>query len=475
MSETPNSRRLVLTALIALTLHLLIGAASEATVVADFTWSPEEPMAGQEIQFTDTSTGGPRNWQWDFDSDGSVDSAEQNPTHSFAAPGTYPVTMLAAIPFLGADEITLDVVVTGGGPGSLSFTMSSYEVDEDAGIAEIAVQRLGGSAGEVSVRCDTSDGSATAPDDYAATMQTLTWSNGDSTIEICSVPIVDDGDVEDNETVLLTLTNFTGGAGQGSPAVADLTILDSGPPGTLQCSPGIDSKADVPADLLMLPGFEVDTTDPNGRTTFVSVYNQTNEPRVARMQYFDSASNLLLSEDVSLNPHDTQPTNIRDVEGLTVDADGRARGWVQILACSDDGGDLDSSFTGDYFFLDSDGNFATGDQLLRREDVCDTLQARLLNFGSGVTLRLFASDPQGELEPTASFSVYDEAGTLLDDGMLFIDQAIEALDATELTEVQFGVLVIDFLTGGGAMSVEYSAFGRFSVSMNANCVQPTSE
>ena len=43
--------------------------------------------------------------------------------------------------------------------------------------------------------------------------------------------------------------------------------------------------------------------DPAGRTTFLSVHNRTDEPRVARIQYFDAASNLQTEEDVELGPY----------------------------------------------------------------------------------------------------------------------------------------------------------------------------
>ncbi len=49
------------------------------------------PVAGDVIQFTDTSTGNHTEWYWDF-GDGNT-STEQHPTHAFATPGTYEVKM----------------------------------------------------------------------------------------------------------------------------------------------------------------------------------------------------------------------------------------------------------------------------------------------------------------------------------------------------------------------------------------------
>lgn len=57
--------------------------------VADFTWTPTNPTAGQAVQFTDESTGGATSWHWNF-GDGGV-SAAQNPSWSYSAAGTYAV------------------------------------------------------------------------------------------------------------------------------------------------------------------------------------------------------------------------------------------------------------------------------------------------------------------------------------------------------------------------------------------------
>ena len=63
--------------------------------VAQFTWSPESPAVGEEVEFTDTSTTPEgttiTGWDWDFGDD--EDSDEQNPTHTYSAGGTYTVSL----------------------------------------------------------------------------------------------------------------------------------------------------------------------------------------------------------------------------------------------------------------------------------------------------------------------------------------------------------------------------------------------
>jgi PKD repeat protein len=83
--------------------------------VASFAFSPAAPPAGLPVSFQDSSTGSPSGWNWDFGdsgSGGSNASSQQNPTHTFSAPGTYTVT-LAAGNLAGTGTTTRQVVVVG--------------------------------------------------------------------------------------------------------------------------------------------------------------------------------------------------------------------------------------------------------------------------------------------------------------------------------------------------------------------------
>ncbi len=63
------------------------------TTEASFEYTSENNYVGSEINFTDTSTGEGLMYEWDFDGDGTVDDTEQNPTHTYDAPGIYNVTL----------------------------------------------------------------------------------------------------------------------------------------------------------------------------------------------------------------------------------------------------------------------------------------------------------------------------------------------------------------------------------------------
>ena len=59
--------------------------------VADFSASPTSGKIPMKVQFTDTSTGTPKKWKWDF-GDGAT-STKQNPTHKYSKAGVYTVKL----------------------------------------------------------------------------------------------------------------------------------------------------------------------------------------------------------------------------------------------------------------------------------------------------------------------------------------------------------------------------------------------
>jgi PKD repeat protein len=68
---------------------------SDTSPTADFTGSPTSGPAPLTVNFTDNSTGydRPLTYVWDFDNDGTTDSTEQNPLHTYLDIGTYSVKL----------------------------------------------------------------------------------------------------------------------------------------------------------------------------------------------------------------------------------------------------------------------------------------------------------------------------------------------------------------------------------------------
>ena len=126
---------------------------------------------------------------------------------------------------LGTPSTAVLTITDNDVPGPITLSAPTYTVSETAGLALIKVNRTGGASG-VTVSFTTADGSATAPADYTAVSQTLSFGPGE-TSKIVAIPIVDDGLREGNETVRLILSNPTGGAALGTFAQAVLTITDN--------------------------------------------------------------------------------------------------------------------------------------------------------------------------------------------------------------------------------------------------------
>ena len=75
--------------------------------VANFT--PPSGCTGSNVTFTDSSTGSPTSWTWEFD-DGTPNSTAQNVTHTYDAAGTYHVK-LTVTNDCGTDSVSGDVVI----------------------------------------------------------------------------------------------------------------------------------------------------------------------------------------------------------------------------------------------------------------------------------------------------------------------------------------------------------------------------
>ena len=76
--------------------------------ISNFTWEPNEPKAGQEVKFTNVSTGA-KSYSWNF-GDMSI-GREVNPIHIYESKGNY-IIDLTAHNGLKSDEKTVTIIVT---------------------------------------------------------------------------------------------------------------------------------------------------------------------------------------------------------------------------------------------------------------------------------------------------------------------------------------------------------------------------
>ncbi len=85
-----------------------------------------EPLVGQVplvVQFSDSSTGDPTSWLWDFGDGNSVTT--QHPTHQYSSPGTYTVTLTASNACTSATEVKTGYITVNAQPtGNLALGKS---------------------------------------------------------------------------------------------------------------------------------------------------------------------------------------------------------------------------------------------------------------------------------------------------------------------------------------------------------------
>ncbi len=124
-------------------------------VIASFTANQMIGMVPLTVRFTDTSTGNPTSWSWDFDNDGTIDSTERDPVHTYNAIGTYTVTLTASHAHSSNRTTKIHYIEVLSTPAEAQFT-----ANQTAGPAPLTV-----------LFTDTSTGSPTA----------WNWNFGDGT------------------------------------------------------------------------------------------------------------------------------------------------------------------------------------------------------------------------------------------------------------------------------------------------------
>jgi hypothetical protein len=149
-------------------------------------------------------------------------------------------------------------ITTAGGNETLSFlglSASVYEVDESSTSIAIEVNRGGSSSEVVSVDYTVSGLSASAESDFASAAGTLTWQATDTSSKTILVQILQDDEVESNETVSVELLNPSINSIFGVYSSAILTIYDAVPVACVELV-----ETDITEDTtLALPCYEVNS------------------------------------------------------------------------------------------------------------------------------------------------------------------------------------------------------------------------
>jgi hypothetical protein len=120
--------------------------------------------------------------------------------------------------------------------GSVELSDNTYSAAQTVGAATITVNRIGGSAGAVSVAYSTANGTAVSGTDYTAANGILEWADGDASSKTVDVAISTAKAFAGNKTFSVALSDPRSGVALGSPNSAVVTIGGSGSAaaGTLQ-------------------------------------------------------------------------------------------------------------------------------------------------------------------------------------------------------------------------------------------------
>jgi PKD repeat protein len=194
-----------------------IGGVTGSPPTAQFTHT--QTAGTLSVAFTDTSTGSPTSWSWDF-GDGAT-STVRHPTHTYGAAGTYTVALTAANSFGSTTHTAAVTVAPIAAAPTASFTASQ-------------------SSGTLTVNfTDTSSGSPTS----------WAWNFGDGATSTAQHPSHTYAAAA-TYTVTLTVTNGSG----SDDEVKSVTV----------------APVSSATNLLVNPGFELDAdnnTRPDGWTT----------------------------------------------------------------------------------------------------------------------------------------------------------------------------------------------------------------
>jgi PKD repeat protein len=137
--------------------YITVGSAP----VASFTATPTSGMAPLTVQFTDTSSGSPTSWSWDFGDGGS--STVQNPAYTYTSPGTYSVNLTVTGP--GGSNTTTEessISVTAA-PSTLALTpLPVVTPQESVPVASFIDEPIFGTAPLLVQFTDLSSGSPTS-------------------------------------------------------------------------------------------------------------------------------------------------------------------------------------------------------------------------------------------------------------------------------------------------------------------------
>ncbi len=155
-------------------------------------------------------------------------------------------------------------------PGQVRFKLAVNDAGENENSATITVSKIGPPGSTVTVAYSTSDGTAISGIDYTPASGTLTFGPTE-TEKTFVISALNDSLDENDETVILKLSNVNGSVPFGEPAIAVVRIVDEDPPPTVQINDVTVEEGDSSSKLAV---FTISLSAASGRTVNVTVATQ---------------------------------------------------------------------------------------------------------------------------------------------------------------------------------------------------------
>ncbi len=233
-----------------------------------------------------------------------------------------------------------------------------------------------------------------------------------------------------------------------------------------------------PSFGLFVPLYVVDAANPGGLTTLFAVRNGSTDSVGVWVRYSASNRSANIDEFYTLSSRQTLTRNVRDVPGIPI-TDGTIKTGVVTITAVDPvtHAPIASNVnSGDYFHVDSAGNFASGDVLVDgTRDLCQHWDARYFAGGpfSGGTVFTFLTpnNPSDGLQHVvATGNVYTENGSFAGTAQVTSNRNVVQLHTSQFAGLPtFGTIEWSLTQGPGHVSVIMTASGRYSVEATAVC------